>query len=304
MVELEKSNVYVISHGRPALEQRKTCEFLTNANIKYYITMNEGQVEDYIKNGVPESQIVISTNKFEEEYFKKYRTYNVDFHGAICNREMCNIHAKNNGKKYAFQFDDNIVQFSLGRQQTKKTNIDEFCKVYLPNMLKIMEKICESTNIGYMGMNLSAVPVAQKRLIRNGYAYSAFIENLEANIHWRGPFDDDVLHNLDFYHSGKYTNAIITPFAYGKESKSNTGMRKKYKEFAAQRPLGTVNLYPEYVDVGIAHKANGKDKRVYHVFKKSFTNNIKIKDKALFDKTVNFLGELTTQWLNYNNLIS
>ncbi len=304
MVELAKTNIYVISHGRPALEQRKTCKFLSDANIKYYITMNEGQVEQYIKNGVPKEQIVVSTNEFEEEYFKKYKTFDVDFHGAICNREMCNIHAKNNKKKYAIQFDDNIIILALGRIQTKKKNITEFCKNYFFNMLQIMENLCECTNIGFLGMNLFAVPIADNKLLRNGYAYSAFIENLEANIHWRGPFDDDVLHNLDFYHSGKYTNAILTPFGYGKESKSNTGMRKKYKEFEAQRPLGTANIYPEYVGVGIKSKANGRDKRVYHIFRKTFKNNIRIKDKVLFDKTINFLKELTTSWLNYNNLIS
>lgn len=296
MVEIDNINLYIITHGRPKPEQRPTCDFLDKSGLKYYLVMNEKQVDDYIANGVDKDRIVISTDEFEEEYFKKHKTIDVDFHGAICNREMCSIHAKSQGKKYAMQFDDNIIYFSLGKVATTKNTKDIYCENYMKKCIEQMINIMESTNIGFLGMNLNATPSTEKKILRTGYAYSAFIENVTANIHWRGPFDDDVLHNLDFNTSGKYTNALLAVYGYGKESTSNTGMRKKYSEYVVQRAMGTSNLYPDYVGLGIRPKANGKGKRIYHSFKKSMNYNIRVTNKELFEKTINDINKTIISW--------
>lgn len=298
MVELEDLNIYIITHGRPEKNQRRTTEFLDNSNLKYYFVMNEGQVENYIKNGVKREQIVISTNDFEKEYFKKNKTIDVEFHGAICNREMCNIHARKQGKKYAMQLDDNIIYFSISKAQTKINTKKLYAEKYFPKIIKNMKQIMEHTNIGFLGMTLGATPSNEKKIIRTGYAYSCFIENVEANINWRGPFDDDVLHNLDFNTNGKYTNALCSVFGYGKESKSKTGMRQTYDKYVVQRAMGVSNLYPDYVGVGIKPKANGKDKRIYHVFKKRLNQNIKIKNKQQLEKTIEEIKKIVDDWRN------
>lgn len=296
MVELDNINLYIITHGRPRKEQRPTTDFLDASGLKYYFVMNEKQVEDYVANGVDRDRIVISTDEYEEAYFKEHKTIDVDFHGAICNREMCSIHARSQGKKYAMQFDDNIVSFSIGKVSTTKGTKDLYAEKYLPKCIQQMIDIMESTNVGFLGMNLQAVPITDKSIIRTGYAYSCFIENVTANIHWRGPFDDDVLHNLDFNTSGKYTNGIMAVYGYGKESSSNTGMRKKYSEYVIQRAMGTSNLYPDYVGVGIRPKANGLGKRIYHSFKKNMNHNIRVKDAEAFTKVLNDIKNTVTEW--------
>ena len=44
--------IYVISHGRPKLQQRPTCKILDEAGLDYYMVMNEHQVNDDVNNGV------------------------------------------------------------------------------------------------------------------------------------------------------------------------------------------------------------------------------------------------------------
>lgn len=298
MVEIKDLNLYVITHGRPRPDQRPTCEFLDKSGLNYYFVMNEKQVEDYVANGVDRNRIVISTDEFEEKYFKEHKTIDVDFHGAICNREMCSIHAKSQGKKYAMQFDDNIIYFSLGKVASNKKTHSIYAEKYMKKCIEQMINIMESTNIGFLGMNLNCTPSTEKNILRTGYAYSCFIENVNANIHWRGPFDDDVLHNLDFNTSGKYTNGVLAIYGYGKESKSNTGMRKKYSEYVVQRAMGTANLYPDYVGLGIRPKANGRGKRIYHSFKKNMNHNIRVTNKELFNNTIEDIKNTIVEWRN------
>lgn len=300
MVEFDNLNIYIITHGRPRPEQRPTSEFLEKSGLKFYFVMNEKQVQSYVDAGVSKDKIIVSTDEFEEEYFASHKTIDVDFHGAICNREMCNIHARSEGKKYAMQLDDNILVFAIGKLATTNPTKEIFAKEYLPAMIKEMIAIMESTNIGLLGMNLFATPTTESKLLRTGYAYSCFIENVNANIHWKGPFDDDVLHNLDFNTSGIYTNALLAAFGYGKESSSNTGMRQKYVEFALQRAMGTSNLYPDYIGIGIRPKANGRDARIYHSFKKNMHNNIRVTNKLKFEKATNDIKKTINDWRKVN----
>lgn len=153
-------------------------------------------------------------------------------------------------------------------------------------MIEQMRDICDSSNIGMLGLEMLATPSFEKMILRSGYAYSFFMENVDANIHWRGPFDDDVTHNLDFNHSGKFTNALLTGYGYAKESKSNTGMRQAYGVWAKERPAGVANLYPDHVGIGVKPKANGTGKRFYHVFKQPLHSNIVITNEDLFNKTI------------------
>lgn len=300
MVEIDNLNIYIITHGRCKPEQRPTCDFLEKSGLKYYLVMNEKQVDDYVKCGVDRNKIIVSTDKFEEEYFKKNKTIDVDFHGAICNREMCNIHARNEGKKYAMQLDDNIMQFSIAKIATTNKTKQIYCSQFMKDCIEQMKNIMESTNIGFLGMTLFATPITEKNMLRTGYAYSSFIENVNANIHWRGPFDDDVLHNLDFNTSGKYTNGLLSIYGYYKETSSNTGMRKKYSEYVVQRAMGTSNLYPDYVGIGIRPKANGRQKRVYHSFKKRMKQNIRVINKELFKNTINEIRNTAIRWKEEN----
>lgn len=297
---IDNVNIYIITHGRPKPQQRPTSAFLEMSGLRFFFVMNEKQVPAYIAEGVPREQIVVSTDEFENEYFTKHKTINVDFHGAICNREMCNIHARQHGIKYAVQLDDNITKLCLANTHTDKADMAYYSRVYLPRMLEIMRDICESTNIGFCGMSMgSAVPTVGTKIIRNGYAYSFFMENVEANIHWRGPFDDDILHNLDFNHSGAYTNALIEAFGYVKETKSKTGMRQMYDKYAALRPAGTANLYPDHIGVGNKPKANGRGRRFYHTFKKSLHANIKVKDRQAFEQCLDSIRYNISEWRAY-----
>lgn len=299
MIEIPNVRVYVITHGRPKSSQRPTCAILDKAQIKYYLVMNEGQVSDYMANGVDRKQIIISTNKFENEYFPRHRTYPVDFHGAICNRERCNIDARKHHIKYAVQLDDNIKDIYVRRDTIKRYDQDQWLYPFLSELIQHMRNICDSTNIGFLGLSMGAIPAAQKRILRVGYAYSFFMENVEANIPWRGPFDDDVTHNLDFNHSGNYTCALLTLFTYGKESKSKTGMRKMYDKYQKQRPMGVANIYPEHVKVGIVQKANGLQKRYYHVFTGPLHKNIRVHDKQKLLQNLKRLKQYADAYEHY-----
>lgn len=302
MIEVDNVNVYVITHGRAPRSSRPTCELLDYSGLKYYLVMNEKQVDAYLAEGVKRDQIIVSTDEFEKEYFERNKTYDVDFHGAICNRAMCNIHAKADGKKYAVQLDDNIIHLSIGKRPFRVGDKAYFCMDYIPNMIEHMRDICESTNIGFLGLGMgTATPTFESKILRVGYAYSFFMENVEANIPWRGPFDDDVLHNLDFNHSGKYTNALVTAYGYGKETKSKTGMRGAYNKYEAIRPIGTANIYPDHIGVGVAAKANGKDRRFYHIFRKAMHQNIKVTDKELFEATIKAINNDVRSWRAYSD---
>ena len=59
--------IYVISHGRPKLQQRPTCKILDDAGLDYYMVMNEHQVSDYVNNGVDPKKIIVTTDEFEKE---------------------------------------------------------------------------------------------------------------------------------------------------------------------------------------------------------------------------------------------
>lgn len=295
-----KANVYVISHGRAERTQRPTTILLDNAGVDYYITMSDSQVDDYVKNGVARDKIVVAPDEWANEYMMKHRTFKIDgFNGAVPNREMCNIHAREHGKKYAFQLDDNIINLFIDHRGIKKSDVETYADIN--EWLSIMVNIAESTNIGLLGLELGATPARDKRIVRNGYAYSFFLENVQADIHWLGPFDDDVTHNLDFNHSMHYTNAVLTAFGYGKESKSNTGMRKAYDKFEAERPMGVANLYPDHVKVGVKPKANGTGKRFYHVFTGRLHQNIRVKDKALFTETINETKQVIKEYREHLN---
>ena len=289
--------IYIITHGRPKPEQRPSSRILELSGLEFFFVMNEKQVPAYIAEGVPREQIVVSTDEFENEYFAKHKTINVDFHGAICNREMCNIHAREHGIKYAVQLDDNISDLFLGDRLVNKSDMPMFAQAYLPRMIRAMRDVCESTNIGFLGMTLGlATPTREKALLRNGYAYSFFMENVEANIPWRGPFDDDVLHNLDFNHSGTYTCALLGAFGYKKETKSKTGMRMMYDKYVHLRPAGTHNIYPDHIGVGNRPKANGTGKRFYHTFKKPLHKNIKVTNRQEFESVLNDIRSMSREW--------
>lgn len=301
-MKIDNVNIYIITHGRPNPSQRPTSVFLEMSGLDFYFVMNEKQVADYVAAGVDKSRIVVSTDEYEEEYFRTHKTYDVDFHGAICNREMCNIHARQNGVKYAVQLDDNIIVLSVAKRNVSPKDNEYFCREYLPKVIRIMRDICESTNIGMLGIGMGqATPNIETKILRNGYAYSFFMENVEANIHWRGPFDDDILHNLDFNHSGIYTNALLNAFGYAKETKSKTGMRKAYDKWVAIRPVGTANLYPDHVGVGIKPKANGRGMRFYHVFKQRLHQNIKIRDGKKFSEIMNEIRGIVAEWREYTD---
>lgn len=283
-MQIENVGIYVISHGRPRPEQRPTTALLDSSGLDYHIVMNEGQVADYVAGGVPLEKIVSVSQEFEDQYFHDHRNYKVDFHGAITNREMCNIHARKSGLKYAVQLDDNITQLSYRHFNISSKNKDEWGAKKLPEWFKDMRDIMESTNIGMLGCEMSTTPGVQKKVLRNGYAFSLFMENVKANIPWIGPFDDDVAHNLQFNHSGKYTNAQLTAFGYAKESTSGSGMRGAYDKYEKERPLGTASMYPDHVKIGVKAHANGKNMRYYHVFKGMHHNIIVTKPEEF--KTV------------------
>lgn len=293
------TTIYVITHGRPNPKDRPTTWWLEEAGLPFKFVMNEKQVDSYLSAGVSENQIVSVSDEWEDEYFEKHKTYPVPFHGAICNRQMCLEDAKKNGKKYAYQLDDNIVIFGAGKIHTTGKTKEYYARNILPKVFEHLYRMCECTNIGYMGIVLGATPTVEKKILRNGYAYSCFIENVEADIKWRGPFDDDVLHNLDFNHSGTYTNAVLSAYHYTKESKSNTGMRAAYDKWGHIRPIATSQIYPDHVQCGLATKANGQHMRFYHKLKPPH-RNVRIKDEAAFKELIHEIRETQLKWIKYN----
>lgn len=85
-------------------------------------------------------------------------------------------------QKYAYQLDDNITIFGSGKVHTTGKTKSYYAKNIFPKVFEHLYRMCECTNIGYMGIVLGATPTVEKKILRNGYAYSCFIENVEADI--------------------------------------------------------------------------------------------------------------------------
>lgn len=78
-------------------------------------------------------------------------------------------------------------------------------------------------------------------------------------------------------------------------------MRKAYDKWVAIRPVGTANLYPDHVGVGIKPKANGRGLRFYHVFKQRLHQNIKIRDGKKFSEIMNEIRGIVAEWREYTD---
>ena len=140
-----------------------------------------------------------------------------------------------------------------------------------------------ATNGRTVGAQLNSVP-AQKTWIRTGFPYSIFVERiLPDRGPWFGPFEDDIMHSLQYASRATSGTALIMPFLkYGKEAKKMIGMRKNYNH---ERSKALGRVFPEVAKTTVIRgKSNGAGApRVFHKMTgTSIRTPMVIKDRGRF----------------------
>lgn len=291
--------IAVISGGRPQLKQRPTSKFLNQAAQAGHPiawVVSENQAETYEKD---DYQIVAYPTRWAYEYAASHWTLPGapqlgEFLGAFVGLEYACLEAERRGCWGVLQLDDNISSFLLEKGTSWKIIQQRGGLAYVAS---ILGSTALSTNGRTVGAQLSSIP--PKRIWLNpGFPYSCFVEMVgEGREHWYGPFEDDIMHSLQYGNRAESGTALtVNILRYVKESKSTSGMRKHYNH---ERSKALARIYPEVARSTVKKsKSNGMGgPRVFHHMRSdAIRTPLVIRDKSRFMSIRNELGDLIEEW--------
>lgn len=293
--------IAVITGNRPRLEQRPTTRILAlleaagYANVEWVV--RENHAPDYEQDHRPMN---VYSNAFTLTYARdhwrhpKAKWAPDAFMGAFAGREYVMRSAAQRGFKYVLQLDDNVKYLvpALGGARG-----EELSRVSPVECLNVLISIAASTNAAMCGMQLSTVsPFGIKRVIRPGYPYSVFVETITPyRVPYYGPFEDDIMHALDYALSPSPVTAAVVPgLVYSKESKPTSGgMRSHY---TAERGLGLVQHFPKnarLVESTRTSSVADTGRGIRHLLNTSGFTPVRVTDDVLYDRSRDALYALT-----------
>ena len=184
-----KFPVYIISKGR--YEKPLTANNFDRNNIDYLIAVEPQEYELYV-------------NKLGVNRVLKLPFSNLGL-GSYPARNFCWEHAKANGHKYHWLFDDNIIRFHKWIN-SKRQVIQEYKEALIFD-----ENYTLKNNIDINGFEESnfVVKPPKKPFKSNCHVYSAMLIKNSLPYRWRLKYNEDVDLNLQVLHNGGSTASCI-----------------------------------------------------------------------------------------------
>ena len=286
----ERVLVACITGGRRLLTQRPSVALLDQlADAGYDTTwfVREDQVDVYEQGRHPITSYSLDwANEYSRTHWRHPKAEWIEngFHGAFTGREAAMVYAAEHGYDAVLQLDDNIIKVGpLHANRFFKARILE-----IPQIADLLTELAFSTTAQTIGGQLNSVQAPKKvRIIRPGFPYSLFIEKVAGRMPYYGPFEDDVMHSLEYaLHGGPgRTAAVVDAFRYVKESASKTGMRTHYN---TERGLELARRYPNNARLIVGARTSSPNEKArgirHHLNTRGFTP-VRITDPERYQVT-------------------
>ena len=193
------------------------------------------------------------------------------------------------GFSQVLQLDDNIQKVGLVSCLDPRWRVRGDLDLF-----DLLRDFSAATNAAMLGAQLNSVqPSQSERVIRPGYPYSCFVEQVGPYRQpYYGPFEDDVMHALDYARGDSPVTAGVVPLLrYQKVSGGTTGMRAHYD---ASRGLELPRRYPENATLRMGPRTSGPKETArgmrHYLNTKGFTP-VKVLDQELFSRAHARLAE-------------
>ena len=189
MAGKSKYPIYIISKGR--YEKTLTADNLEQSGLDYLIAVEPQEAELYRKKLGEHRVLVLPFSNLGV--------------GSFPARNYCWEHAKANGHKYHWLFDDNIL-FWMKWINGKRTKIID---VY--PAIAYVERFSDKTNFDILGFeepNFS-VRVPKRDFKLNCHVYSAMLIKNDVPYRWRLKYNEDVDLCLQVLHNGGKTASCV-----------------------------------------------------------------------------------------------
>lgn len=299
--------VAVISGKRPLLRQRPTAKILPGLPWHCVWFVREDQANEYEPDG---NEIHAYDTDWASEYARAHWRHpkaeweHGGFHGAFTGREAAMRYAEEHGYGYVVQLDDNISEMGYrdsNRQRLRALADPATCLLHLT-------LLAQSTNAHMVGAQLNASAPDKIRLLRNGFPYSCFTEKTANRQPWYGPFEDDIMHAMEYgLHGGpQRTVAITDAIRYTKPgvASKRDGMRGHYDN---SRGLELPRRYPDNARLTVTRRTlsnSDKAKGVRHILKTTGFTPVRVTDRTIYDATISemkrILDECQTEMRRVN----
>lgn len=299
----ERVLVQVITGGRPLLKDRPSRLLLPKLRELGWDTewcvredhapeyeqgdgsaAGDGRVED--PSAAPLNVYPLSfANAYAKSHWRhQYHAFEPDgFMGAFPGREWAMRSGAERGYDLVLQLDDNIINVGpISSQRPSYAIVTSEQESF-----SLVAHFAMSTNAALCGLQLSSiVPKKSPTVIRPGFPYSAFFEKTGAGrLPYYGPFEDDIMHALEYGLHGGPGRAvgIVEALTYAKESTSTSGMRKFYNP---KRGLEIARRYPRNVSLSVGRRTsspNDTSQGVRHWLTTTGFTPIRVSDRPRFD---------------------
>ncbi len=198
-----KYPVYIISKGR--YEKTLTADCFENSNIDYLIAVEPQEYELYV-------------NKLGQKRVLKLPFSNLGL-GSYPARNFCWEHAKANGHKYHWLFDDNYLYFIkwINGKRQKILNISD-ALIYVENYT--LKNDIDINGFEYPNF---CTKVPTKAFKTNCHVYSALLIKNDLPYRWRLKYNEDIDLCLQVLHNGGTTSLCM----YYLAKKVDTGSKMK-----------------------------------------------------------------------------
>ena len=198
-----KYPIYIISKGRAY--NPLTANLFEKAGIDYLIAVEPQEKDEYIKE-LGENRVLVLPFS------------NLGL-GSYPARNYCWEHAKANGYKYHWLFDDNLLMFKkwINSKRVRIENIED--------AIKFVELNADKTNVDITGFERPefCCKVPNKAFKFNVHVYSAMLIKNEIPYRWRLKYNEDIDLCLQVLHNGGTTSSCV----YYMAKKTDTGQKMK-----------------------------------------------------------------------------
>lgn len=198
-----KYPIYIISKGRAY--NPLTANLFEKAGIDYLIAVEPQEKDEYIKE-LGENRVLVLPFS------------NLGL-GSYPARNYCWEHAKANGYKYHWLFDDNLLMFKkwINSKRVRIENIED--------AIKFVELNADKTNVDITGFERPefCCKVPNKAFKFNVHVYSSMLIKNEIPYRWRLKYNEDIDLCLQVLHNGGTTSSCV----YYMAKKTDTGQKMK-----------------------------------------------------------------------------
>lgn len=195
--------IYIVSKGR--FQNTITANYFIKSGIDFLIAVEPQEANEYIKTLGKDKVLILPFSNLGL--------------GSYPARNFCWEHAKQNGYKYYWCFDDNIRGFSKWINGKKK---------YIENQteaISYVEQMTNKTNVDINGFEYRyfVAKPPKKAFKTNCHVYSAMLIKTDLPYRWRLKYNEDVDLCLQVLHNGGKTASCV----YFMSNKTSTVAKMK-----------------------------------------------------------------------------